>query len=93
MNDELRQEGVARDLVNRIQNLRKDEGLEVQDKILLQIEKGSELLNAALSNFKKYICDETQALEMDVLDSVDNSVELETEETTVKLAMRVHQLN
>ena len=93
LTDELRQEGVARDLVNRIQNLRKDEGLDVQDKILLQVEKGSDLLNGALSNFKKYICDETQALEMEVLDSVTNSVELETEETTVKLAMRVHQLN
>ncbi len=93
LTDELRQEGVARDLVNRIQNLRKDEGLDVQDKILLQIQKGSDLLNGALSNFKNYICDETQALEMEVLDSVDNSVELETEETTVKLAMRVHQLS
>jgi isoleucyl-tRNA synthetase len=93
LTDELRQEGVARDLVNRIQNLRKDEGLEVQDKILLQIEKGSELLNAALSNFKKYICDETQAVEMEILDKVTDSVELETEETKVNLSMKVHQLS
>ncbi|AFM04263.1 Isoleucyl-tRNA synthetase [Bernardetia litoralis DSM 6794] len=89
LTDELRQEGVARDLVNRIQNLRKDEGLEVQDKILLQIEKGTDLLNAALANFKDYICDETQALEMDILDKVNNSVELETEETKVNLSMKV----
>jgi isoleucyl-tRNA synthetase len=93
LNDELRQEGVARDLVNRIQNLRKDEGLEVQDKILLKIEKGSDLLNAALTNFKKYICDETQALEMEVLDKINDSVELETEETKVNLSMKVHQLS
>ncbi len=33
MTDELKKEGVARDLVNRIQNLRKDQGLDVQDKI------------------------------------------------------------
>ena len=93
LNEQLRQEGVARDLVNRIQNLRKDEGLDVQDKILLQVQKGSDLLNGALSSFKKYICDETQALEMEVLETVNDSVELETEETTVKLAMRVHQLS
>jgi isoleucyl-tRNA synthetase len=67
--------------------------LDVQDKILLQIEKGSEILNGALTNFKKYICDETQALEMEVLDKVNDSVELETEETKVNLAMKVHQLS
>ena len=57
---ELISEGLTRELVNRIQNLRKDKGLEVTDRIVLTIEK-SDSTNAAFEKFKDYICSETLA--------------------------------
>jgi isoleucyl-tRNA synthetase len=65
LTDELKQEGVARDLVNRIQNLRNDMGLEVQDKIHVTISDSNVLVNAALVGFGEYIQAETQALSLD----------------------------
>jgi len=57
---ELISEGLARELVNRIQNLRKDKGLEVTDRIQLTIEKSADT-NHAFEQFKDYICSETLA--------------------------------
>jgi isoleucyl-tRNA synthetase len=51
-------EGIARDMVNRIQNLRKENGLEVTDRIRLIIEKRDEIYNA-INNNRQYICSET----------------------------------
>lgn len=66
LTEELKQEGIARDLVNRIQNLRKDMGLEVQDKIRIKVSKHDELVDAALTNFAGYIQTETQALSLEL---------------------------
>jgi isoleucyl-tRNA synthetase len=60
----LKQEGIARDLVNRIQNLRKDMGLEVMDKIHITIARQSEEVDTAIKVFAGYIQTETQALEL-----------------------------
>ncbi|CAG5086195.1 isoleucine--tRNA ligase [Parvicella tangerina] len=60
LSDELREEGIAREFVNRIQNLRKDSGLEVTDRILLTI-KSDEKINEAIKNNLDYICSETLA--------------------------------
>jgi isoleucyl-tRNA synthetase len=60
LTDELKKEGLARELVNRIQNMRKEKGLEVTDRILLQIEK-SDATYEAIQSFKDYICTETLA--------------------------------
>ncbi|MEY2704587.1 MAG: hypothetical protein RL407_649 [Bacteroidota bacterium] len=64
LTEELKQEGVARDLVNRIQNLRKDMGLEVQDKIHITISDSNALVNASIAHFGSYIQTETQALRL-----------------------------
>ncbi len=72
ISEELKKEGIARDIVNRVQNLRKDMGMEVQDKIKIQIEKNDDLVNAALADFKNYICTETQALSLDVTEALAN---------------------
>ncbi len=64
LTDELRQEGVARELVNRLQNLRKDSGLEVQDKIRVTLGQQPEL-EAAVQSFGDYIREEVQALSLD----------------------------
>ena len=61
----LRMEGVARELVNRIQNLRKDSGLEVTDKITLTL-KSSEFIQLAAEANKQFICDEVLATDLKI---------------------------
>ncbi len=69
--DELRQEGIARDLVNRIQNLRKDLNFAVTDKISVSISpdpanEASPLLTQAIDNHRAYVSEEVQALSLTV---------------------------
>jgi len=86
LSDELKEEGMAREFVNRIQNLRKESGLEVTDKIHLKILKHNEI-NQAINNNKNYICSETLAGQLDLVESLEQnqgvSVELENDVTTV----------
>ena len=91
ISDELRQEGIARDLVNRVQNLRKDMGLEVQDKINIQVEKGDELVNAALEANRDYICTETQANTLELQDSISDATELDMDELKLKVKIEVRK--
>jgi len=58
LTEELKEEGLAREVVNRIQNLRKDSGLDVTDKILVKIQQNKHLDNAIKNNLS-YICNET----------------------------------
>lgn len=60
ISDELKAEGIARELVNRVQNLRKDSGLEVTDRILLEVDSNEFIQSAILSN-KEYVCAEVLA--------------------------------
>ena len=78
------QEGIARELVNRIQNIRKDRGFEVTDKITLRVQK-NDLVETAIVNFNNYICSETLAHSLIVSDEVpQNSETLElTDEISV----------
>ncbi|UII22005.1 isoleucine--tRNA ligase [Fulvivirga ligni] len=85
ISEDLKKEGIARDLVNRVQNLRKDMGLEVQDKIKIHIEKNTDLVNAALEANKEYICNETQALSLDITESLAEGSELEMDEHKLKV--------
>ena len=70
--DELMQEGLAREIVNRVQNLRKTGGFEVTDRIELLIEKNDKT-DAAVKQYGDYICNETLATitEVDALDGVE----------------------
>ena len=61
--DSLRREGVARELVNRIQNLRKDSGLEVTDKIYVVIEERPDIAES-LGEFKDYVASQTLSEEI-----------------------------
>lgn len=78
--DELRQEGIARDVVNRIQNLRKDSGLEVTDKIRIHILRNNDTLAEAILANEAYICTETQALSLQLADQVADATEIEMDE-------------
>ncbi|HDS07164.1 MAG TPA: isoleucine--tRNA ligase [Bacteroides sp.] len=68
----LRQEGVARELVNRIQNIRKESGFDVTDKIRVFIEKHS-LINDAVENHSKYIGTQTLADTISLADRIENN--------------------
>ncbi len=63
LTEELRREGVARELINRIQNIRKDSGFEVTDKIKVEIE-AKELVAGAIEHFSSYIASQTLAVEV-----------------------------
>lgn len=87
--DELRAEGIARDFVNRIQNLRKDMGLDVQDKINIQVAKNEALINEALTANAAYVCEETQALSLDVVESISDAQSVEIDEWTLEVKIAV----
>ena len=89
LTDELQKEGIARDLVNRIQNLRKDMGLEVQDKVRVSVVDNTETVNGAVDTFKEYICQETQALSLEMVDEVLNGQLLEMDEHKVEIKIEV----
>ncbi len=89
ISDELKQEGIARDLVNRIQNMRKDMGLEVQDKINIRLEAGNELVDKSVQNFSDYICTETQALSFEIENEMADGTVLEMDEFEIKLSIKI----
>ena len=67
----LKQEGIARELINRIQNLRKEKGFEVTDKIELYVQKHSQITDAIINN-NEYICSETLAVKLNYADVVED---------------------
>lgn len=70
---ELKEEGIAREFVNRIQNLRKDSGFEVTDKIALKILQHNEI-NEAITKNKNYICTETLTTQLDLVNELNEGV-------------------
>ena len=70
--DGLRQEGMARELINRIQNIRKESGFDVTDKIKVVIEK-HELINDAIATHGEYIGSQTLAESILLADALDNN--------------------
>ncbi|HRJ29253.1 MAG TPA: isoleucine--tRNA ligase [Cyclobacteriaceae bacterium] len=89
LTDDLKREGIARDFVNRIQNLRKDMGLEVLDKISIEVERNGEVMTSAISEFKQYISTETQAVSLEIKDNVANAAEVDMDESILKVLIRV----
>jgi isoleucyl-tRNA synthetase len=80
----LKQEGIARELVNRIQNIRKDSGFEVTDKIKVQIQRNGEL-EQAIKNNESYIKDETLTEELNFTDNLENGIEIEFDEIKTRI--------
>jgi len=83
--DDLKREGIARDFVNRVQNLRKDMGMEVLDKISIEVENHQELATSSLTEFKDYICTETQSLRLEFKEKVVDGVEVDMDEFVLKI--------
>jgi len=85
LDDSLKAEGTARELVNRIQNIRKDNDFNVTDRIRLTIEK-HENISGAVSQFKEYICAEVLATELTIVDHLENGQAVELlDEVVVKM--------
>jgi isoleucyl-tRNA synthetase len=76
ISDELRKEGIARELINRIQNIRKDSGFEVTDKITVKMEKNSQVEEAVLAN-ESYIKSETLTENLIFVENLENGTEIE----------------
>jgi isoleucyl-tRNA synthetase len=84
ISEELKQEGIARELVNRIQNIRKDSGFEVTDKIKVQVQRNGEL-EQAIKNNENYIKDETLTEELNFTDNLENGIEIEFDEIKTRI--------
>ena len=76
LSEELINEGIVRELVNRVQNLRKDSGLEVTDKIKLLLKNDEPIVKAVEEN-KDYLTSETLTTALEILDAIENGVEVE----------------
>jgi len=95
ISDELKQEGIARELVNRIQNIRKDSGFEVTDKIKVHLQKNSDpsqseqakqLENAVKAN-EAYIKSETLTETLVFEENIDNGTEIEFDEIKTRISI------
>jgi isoleucyl-tRNA synthetase len=90
LTDELRQEGLARELVNRLQNLRKDSGLEVQDRISVTLAASAPAeLQAAVVSFGDYIRTEVQAQRLDFVSELVDGAVLEFDDFQVPAKVEV----
>jgi isoleucyl-tRNA synthetase len=92
INESLKQEGIAREFVNRIQNLRKESGFDVTDKINIEIQNHT-LINDAILNFKDYIASQTLAKNIILVDHINSDgkeVEID-EEIRTRLRIQKHQ--
>lgn len=78
INETLKSEGIARELVNRVQNLRKDKDLEVTDRILLKI-KANDTIKSAINQNLDYICSEILATSIDFVDAFNDNQAVEAE--------------
>jgi len=84
--DELLREGIARELVNRIQNIRKSNGYEIVDKIIVEIESRDEI-DAAVKEYANYIASQTLANSVVLVPALNDAVELEFDEYNVKVSV------
>lgn len=87
--DELRREGIARDFVNRVQNLRKDAGLEVTDKIGIVFKSNDAFVTEAIHTHRDYISTETQALSLEAAATLEEGEAFEIESFQLMVKVEV----
>ena len=86
--EELRLEGIARELVNRIQNIRKSSGFDITDKINVCLSHHPET-DPAISKYKDYIAKQVLATSIDTVDTLPDSDSTELDFDTFKLQVSV----
>lgn len=84
---ELKSEGIARELVNKIQNLRKENGLEVTDKVSLEIQANEEIEKSVNENME-YICSETLTQKLTFVSNTTDGTELDINEIKIKIVLK-----
>ena len=87
ISETLKNEGIARELVNRIQNLRKDSGFEVTDRIKVTLQQTEELKKAVSANLV-YIKEETLTEDLSFVDNLLNGTEIAFDDITTKLSIQ-----
>ena len=86
LNDDLVNEGIAREIVNRVQNIRKNKGLEVTDKIEINIKSSAKLENAINSNLN-YVKGETLAIKLYFSEKLDGGEIIEFDNITTTITI------
>lgn len=89
IDESLKKEGIARELVNRIQNLRKESGFEVTDKIDIKILKDG-LIEKAVESNKEYVKSETLTAALDFEDNMEEGTEIAFDDVNTKLLIQKH---
>ena len=92
ISENLREEGIAREFINRIQNLRKEKGYDVTDRIDLKVQEHASIRSSLINN-KDYICAETLAANLDIVDRLDGeeAVNVEVDEDIhTRITIRKH---
>ena len=93
ISDELKMEGIAREFINKIQNIRKDSGFEVTDRIVLKILKNKEI-NEAVETHRDYICTQTLAIQLELVDDLDSNIARTVEiDTGLETLLSVEKMN
>ena len=87
LSEALLKEGHARELVNRVQNIRKDANFELTDKILLQI-VDNQHLKESINEFSEYICREILATQIDWVSSLEEGVDIEINDQKLRILVR-----
>jgi isoleucyl-tRNA synthetase len=85
--DDLRREGIARELVNRIQNLRKSNGFEITDKIDLKI-TGDSQIKDAVDVYKDYIAGQVLAANIEWIDNIDSPTKLDLDDLDASVSIK-----
>ncbi|UWX60174.1 isoleucine--tRNA ligase [Chryseobacterium oranimense] len=84
LTEELKSEGIAREFINRIQNLRKDKDFELTDRIKISIEENSPFLEDVKKN-EEYISSEVLSNKIEIVSSLSNFNEIEIDEVNFKV--------
>lgn len=87
ISEELKQEGISRELVNRIQNLRKELNFEVTDRIKVKLQNDNLVANAVAKN-KAYICAEILADELELTDEVENANKITIDDVELSILVK-----
>ena len=82
--ESLKTEGFARELVKRIQNIRKESNFEITDRIIVKLTH-SEQTDKAVSEFKEYICGQVLANDIQIVDELPNAVELDLDDCKISI--------
>ncbi|MBQ7211006.1 MAG: isoleucine--tRNA ligase [Paludibacteraceae bacterium] len=86
LTEELEQEGKAREIINRLQNLRKSSGLEITDRVVVCLQR-NDYINSAVENFNDYIASQVLATEVQLTDNLISDSEIEVDGQVIKVSL------